>query len=123
MDELRRWREEFPILASTTYMISNSLGAMPRGTAAALQEYARTWADRGVRAWHEGWWEMPLTIGDRLTGILGAESGSIAMQPNVSLAQSIVLSCFDHEPPRNTIVSTEMNFPSVLYVLWEQRRR
>ncbi|MBD3335172.1 MAG: aminotransferase class V-fold PLP-dependent enzyme [Candidatus Eisenbacteria bacterium] len=123
MDELRRWREEFPILASTTYMISNSLGAMPRGTAAALQEYARAWAERGVRAWHEGWWEMPLTIGDRLTGILGAAAGSIAMQPNVSLAQSIVLSCFDYEPPRNTIVSTEMNFPSVLYVLWEQRRR
>ena len=45
-----RWRPEFPILGTTTYMISNSLGAMPRGTAANLARYAETWATRGVRA-------------------------------------------------------------------------
>ena len=30
---LERWRDEFPILSRTVYMISNSLGAMPRRTA------------------------------------------------------------------------------------------
>ena len=39
-DDLSKWREEFPILASTGYMISNSLGAMPRRTASNLAAYA-----------------------------------------------------------------------------------
>jgi kynureninase len=122
-DDIARWRSEFPILSETTYMISNSLGAMPRGTRAKMLEYADTWAARGVRAWHEGWWEMPLTVGDGLCALLDAPAGSISMQPNVSLAQSIILSCFDYDSRRNKIVSTEMNFPSILYVLHEQRRR
>ena len=53
---LASWRGEFPILATTTYLISNSLGAMPRGAAASLAQYSQTWAQRGVRAWEEGWW-------------------------------------------------------------------
>lgn len=122
-DDLTHWRKEFPILSETTYMISNSLGAMPRGTRDTLREYADTWAARGVRAWHEGWWEMPLTLGDSLCEILGAPKGSVTTQPNVSLSHSIVFSCFDYEARRNKIVSTEMNFPSIVYVLNEQRRR
>ena len=50
-DPLLRFRPEFPILEKTTYLISNSLGAMPRAAATALAEYAQTWATRGVRAW------------------------------------------------------------------------
>src|SRR5262249_15020447 len=49
--DLERWRGEFPILARTVYMISNSLGAMPRQTARNLAEYAEVWATRGVRGW------------------------------------------------------------------------
>ena len=30
MDDLLKWRGEFPILDRTNYLISNSLGAMPR---------------------------------------------------------------------------------------------
>lgn len=122
-DDLFGWREEFPILSETTYMISNSLGAMPKGVWGSMKEYADTWASRGVRAWHEGWWEMPLTVGDNLCRILSAPEGSVTMHPNVSIAQSIILSCFDYGERRNKIVSTEMNFPSIIYVLNEQRRR
>ena len=63
-DPLLRWRAEFPILDTCTYLVSHSLGAMPRRTMAALQEYAETWGSRGVQAWHEGWWEMGRTVGD-----------------------------------------------------------
>ena len=44
MDELLKWREEFPILERTTYMISNSLGAMPRAVYARMNDYADAWA-------------------------------------------------------------------------------
>ena len=52
-DPLLRYRQEFPILEKTTYLISNSLGAMPRGVFDALHDYAEVWAARGVRAWEE----------------------------------------------------------------------
>jgi kynureninase len=122
-DSLLRWREEFPILARTVYMISNSLGAMPLRAREGLLRYADQWETRGVRAWHEGWWEKPLTTGNVLADILGAPSGSISMHQNVSVAEAILLSCFEFRPPRNRIVYTSMNFPSVMYIMEEQRRR
>lgn len=121
--ELLRWRREFPILEDTVYMISNSLGAMPRGVYENLRAYADQWATRGVRAWHEGWWEMPITVGNILADILNAPHGTISMHQNVSIAEAILLSCFDFKAPRNKIVYTSMNFPTVMYVMEEQKRR
>lgn len=115
-DELLKWRAEFPILDKTTYLISHSLGAMPRATFENLQEYAEMWATRGVRAWGEGWWEMPLTVGDEVAQIIGAPPSTVAMHQNVSVCQSLILSCFDPEARRNKIVYSDLEFPSVMYV-------
>jgi kynureninase len=91
---------------------------MPRRTFERLHEYADLWATRGVRAWAEGWWEMPLTVGDEVGRIIGAEPGTVAMHQNVSVCQSLILSCFDTTPDtrRNKIVYSELEFPSVMYV-------
>ena len=97
-------------------MISHSLGAMPRGTADALQEFADTWATRGIRAWEEGWWEMPVTVGDLVGAIIGAGPGEVVMQQNVSICQWIVTSCFDWRGPRNKLVTDGLNFPSNDYI-------
>jgi len=117
-DELLEWRREFPILDRCVYLISHSLGAMPRRTYERVQEYADLWASRGVRAWAEGWWDMPLTVGDEVGRIIGAEPGSVVMHQNVSVCQSVILSCFDTTPEtrRNKIVFSELEFPSVMYV-------
>jgi kynureninase len=115
-DELLAWRKEFPILERTVYLISHSLGAMPARTRENLAAYADAWATRGIRAWEEGWWDMPVKIGDLIGKIIGAEPGGIVMQPNVSVCQSIVLSCFDWTGKRNKIVSEDLNFPSNLYI-------
>jgi kynureninase len=115
-DELLQWRNEFPILDKTVYLISHSLGAMPRATYERLHEYADLWATRGVRAWAEGWWDMPLTVGDEVARIIGAEPGTVVMQQNVSICQSLILSCFEPTPERNKIVYCDLNFPSVMYV-------
>jgi kynureninase len=117
MDELLEWRKEFPILDNTVYMISHSLGAMPRRTRDRLQEYADMWATRGIRAWEEGWWMMPATVGDLVGTIIGAGKGDVVMHQNVSICQSIITSCFDFsESRRNKIVSEGLNFPSNLYI-------
>ncbi len=117
-DDLLEWRREFPILEQTVYLISHSLGAMPRAASERLQAYTEMWATRGVRAWAEGWWEMPLTVGDEVGRIIGADPGTVAMHQNVSVCQSLILSCFDTTPTtkRNKIVYSELEFPSVMYV-------
>ena len=115
-DDLLKWRSEFPILDKTVYLISHSLGAMPRATYERLHDYAEAWATRGVRAWAEGWWDMPLTVGDEVGRIIGADPGTVVMHQNVSICQSLVLSCLKPTPQRKKIVYSELNFPSVMYV-------
>ena len=59
--DLTDYRDRFPILESTTYLINHSLGAMPAEAERRLQQFAREWATRGARAWGEGWWNSVFT--------------------------------------------------------------
>jgi kynureninase len=122
MIDVDKWRREFPILETCTYLVSHSLGAMPRRTADYLREYADTWATRGVRAWHEGWWEIGRETGNLLAPILGVKPNSISMHQNVTVAQGIIASCFRYDGPRRKIVMTDLEFPSNHY-LFEGFRR
>ena len=122
MDELLKWRGEFPILDRTTYMISNSLGAMPRGVYDEMRAYADSWAERGVRAWEEGWWDMAVGVGDKIAPLIGAGPGEISLHQNVTLIQATITSCFDFRGPRNKVVMTDLEFPSIQYFYHEQRR-
>jgi kynureninase len=115
VDDLLGWRKEFPTLETTVHMISHSLGAMPRRTRERMQEYVDTWEARGIRAWEEGWWEMPVTVGNLVGRIIGAGPGEVVMQQNVSTCVATVLSCFDWTGLRNKVVSEAFNFPSNLY--------
>jgi kynureninase len=116
-DPLLRLREEFPILATCTYLVSNSLGAMPRTVPARLNEYAERWAADGVRAWAKGWWEMPLSVGDIVAPLIGAGPGEVVMTPTVTMAQSAILSAMDFSKGRDTLVMTALDFPSVRYAM------
>src|SRR5690242_12587470 len=116
MDPLLAWRKEFPILSHTTYMISHSLGAMPHRVAARMAEFADAWASRGIRAWEDGWWDMPVTVGNLVGAIIGAGEGEVVMQQNVSICQSVVTSCFDWTGRRNKLLTDGLNFPSNDYV-------
>lgn len=115
-DPLLAFRDEFPILQHKNYLVSNSLGAMPRGVRDRLAEYADAWAEHGVRAWARQWWEMPGSVGDIVAPLIGAGPGEVVMVPNVTLAQATILSAVPYDPPRNRIVMTALDFPSVRYV-------
>lgn len=123
MDELLKWRSEFPILETSTYMISNSLGAMPRAVYGQMKSYADAWATRGVRAWEEGWWEMAVSVGDKVGSIIGAGAGEISLHQNVTLTQAVISSCFEFSSRRNKIVLVDLEFPSTIYFYMEQRRQ
>jgi kynureninase len=121
MRELLDYRAEFPILEHTTYLINHSLAAMPRRAADRLAEYAAMWAERGIRAWGEGWWTMPMTVGDQVGRIVGAPPGSTVMHQNVAVAEAVVLSCFlPADARRNRVVYERENFPSVRYLYQAQ---
>jgi kynureninase len=115
-DPLLAFRGEFPILGRTNYLVSNSLGAMPRGVSKRLEEYADAWATYGVRAWAREWWSMPGSVGDLIAPLIGAGAGEVVMVPNVTLAQATILSAVPYRAPRNRIVMTALDFPSVRYV-------
>ena len=115
-DPLLHWRAEFPSLETTVHLISHSLGAMPRRTRDRLNEYCDIWTNRSIRAWQEGWWEMPITVGNLIGKIIGAGPGEVTMHQNVSNCQSIVASCIDFSGKRNKIVSEGLNFPSNFYI-------
>lgn len=117
-DPLLRFRPEFPTLADSTYLVSNSLGAMPRAARERLAEYADAWTGRGVRAWADGWWELPVTVGDVVAPLIGAPAGTVAMTPTVTLAHAAVVSALDFSADgRDTIVMTALDFPSVRYAV------
>jgi kynureninase len=115
-DFLLSFRSEFPILERTNYLVSNSLGAMPRSVPDRLAQYVDEWADLGVKAWAHGWWEMPISVGDEIAPLIGAGRSEVAMVPNVTIAQTSVLSALDYPSDRNVIVMTGLDFPSVRYV-------
>ncbi|MHB1312250.1 MAG: aminotransferase class V-fold PLP-dependent enzyme [Gemmatimonadaceae bacterium] len=116
-DPLLAFRAEFPILERCCYLVSNSLGAMPRAVPDRLAEFVDAWAERGVRAWADGWWDMPVRLGDEIAPLIGAQAGEVAMVPTVTLAQAAVLSALDYPPERNAVVMTALDFPSVRYAV------
>jgi kynureninase len=120
-DDLLSFRAEFPILQTTTYMISNSLGAMPRGVYDSVHAYCDIWASRGVRAWEEKWWMMAQEVGDAVGVLMNALPGTVSPHLNVASCQAVVASCFDFSGKRNKVVYSDMNFPSVMY-FWEAQR-
>jgi kynureninase len=122
-DPLLAFREEFPILEKTTYLVSNSLGPMPRTVPAKLAEYARDWGELGVKAWNRGWWELPVDVGNEIAPLINADNGEIVMMPNVTIAQTAVLSSIDFTKERDTVVMTELDFPSVRYAFAEMAEK
>ena len=122
MDALARWRAEFPILDTCTYLVSHSLGAMPTRARRYLTQFADEWDHRGVRAWSEGWWEIGRETGNLLAPIVGAPPDTTTMHQNATVAQSIVASCFSYDGPRRKILLQDLDFPTNHY-LYEGFRR
>ncbi|HZS38591.1 MAG TPA: aminotransferase class V-fold PLP-dependent enzyme [Polyangia bacterium] len=121
-DELLGFRGEFPALERSVYMVSHSLGAMPRRTQAHLAEFASLWVERGINAW-EQWLPEVDRAAERVGRIINAPAGTMVMATNVSQIQALIASCLDYAGARNRVVYSELEFPSVSYVWQEERRR
>lgn len=115
-DPLLAWRDQFPILSTCTYLVSHSLGAMPRAARSQADRFLDAWERRGVCAWSEGWWDIGRETGDLLAPLLGVPAGAVTMVQNASVAQSTIVSSLDLRGPRNRIVVAALDFPTNMYV-------
>src|SRR5262245_24707409 len=106
MDDLLKYRAEFPVLERSVYMISHSLGAMPARARESLAMFADLWAERSITAWEE-WLPEVDRAAERIGRILGVPDGSVTMLPNVSHAQAVVASCFEFTETRRKVVYTD----------------
>lgn len=121
MPDLLSWRPRFPILAHKTYLINNSLGAMPGSVPDSLKEYTTLWATEGVVAW-DTWLPEIANTAAIIEDIIRAPRGSMTMCQNVTNALAGILSCIEYDGPRNEIVYCAGEFPTVEYLLDGQRR-
>jgi kynureninase len=122
-EEVAVWRERFPILWSSTYLINNSLGAMPATVPASLAEYAAAWATKGVEAWTADWLPEVRAVADRLARLLGAPAGSVVVHQNVATLTAMVLTALTPTAQRNRVVLTDVEWPSHRYLLEGYERR
>jgi len=114
-------RADYPVLAHSTYLVNNSLGAMHRGTADRLAEYARLWASRGVLAWHD-WIPEMTRVADLVGAIIGAPPGTTVMRQNVADILGSVASALDFGGARNGVVYSDLEWPGSHY-LWSEQQR
>jgi kynureninase len=123
-EDFQSIRDLFPILKKCVYLNSNSLGAVPAQVAEDLLSFYQTWAEKGVSAWGETWWELPRKIGLKLSSFLGSGDDEISMIPNASIAHWVALSTQfgKSNGTKNKIVMTDLDFPSSLYAVSEIAR-
>ncbi|WP_320068678.1 aminotransferase class V-fold PLP-dependent enzyme [Micromonospora sp. RTGN7] len=114
-------RAQFPLLSTCVYLNNNSTGAVPRDAERVLTGYwetLRTWRDDVWQGWHEGLDRYA----DGLAAFIGAPPGSVITDANLSTLLSRVASCFDYRAPRDRVIITDLEFPTVPFV-WNALRR
>ncbi len=119
-DPLRAYPDRFAIDPEAIYLDGNSLGCLPWTTVERLHDViALEWGARGVRAWDEGWLELPLAVGDRLgEAALGAAPGQVAIGDSTTVCfYKLACAALDARPGRTKILTDLDNFPTDRYVL------
>lgn len=119
-DPLAAHRERYVITdPDLIYLDGNSLGRQPEDATEIVDEVTHLqWADRLIRSWNEGWWELQTRLGDLLAPLLGASPGEVIISDSTSvnlykLAEAAVAAAGE----RQKIVTDDLNFPTDVYVL------
>jgi kynureninase len=119
-DPLRGFPDRFAIDPEVVYLDGNSLGCLAWTTLERLHDVAALqWGARGVRAWDEGWLELPLEVGNRLGAVaLGAAPGQVAVGDSTTVCfYKLACAALDARPGRTKIVTDLDNFPTDRYVV------
>jgi kynureninase len=120
-DPLRAFRDRFVFADDgVIYLDGNSLGRLPADTPARVDDVIRgAWGSRLIRAWSDGWLELPQRIGDRLGhSLLGAAGGQVAVADSTTVCfYKLASAALSARPGRTEIITDRDNFPTDRYVL------
>lgn len=119
-DPIKHFRDEFVLPDGTIYLVGNSLGAPPRTTMAAVtRTVEEEWAGRLVGGWNvSGWYDLPLTTGDRLAPLIGVGPGQVVVGESTSIAiVKAVSAALGLRPDRRVIISDLASFPTDRYMV------
>lgn len=122
-DRLRPLRDLFELPEGLIYLDGNSLGAVPKATAARLARAVREeWGQGLIRSWNDaGWYELPRRAGDKLAPFIGARPGEVVCTDTTSinlhkaLAAALSLAAQD-APERKRVIGERSDFPTDLYI-------
>jgi selenocysteine lyase/cysteine desulfurase len=117
-----KYRPEFPIFRSATYLNSCSLGPLSLRGRAALTEFADLWDRLGASAWYEHWLATADDVRVSFAELIGAETAETALAPSISVALSTIASAIDFSQ-RPKVVTTELDFPTVVYQFLAKREQ
>ena len=122
-DPLAALREQFVLPPGVLYLDGNSLGVMPKATAARVQQVVtQEWGVGLIRSWNSaGWITLPQRVGDKIARLVGAAPGELVVADSTSVNLFKVLSAALNitaadAPQRKTILSERSNFPTDLYI-------
>ncbi|MDP3224623.1 MAG: kynureninase, partial [Rubrivivax sp.] len=122
-DALAPLREQFVLPPGVIYLDGNSLGVLPRSTAARVQQVVtQEWGTDLITSWNKaGWMDLPLRVGDKIGRLVGAGAGQMVVADSTSVNLFKVLSAAlsisqAGAPQRQVILSERSNFPTDLYI-------
>jgi kynureninase len=119
-DELASYRQKFfSSDADLVYMDGNSLGRLPLHTAEHVEQVAKDeWGTKLIRSWGINWFQAPISIGEKIARLIGAEKGQVAVSDSTTVnLYKLAMSALMLKPERKKIVTDTLNFPSDLYML------
>jgi kynureninase len=118
-DSLAIHRDQYNVPDDVIYLDGNSLGVLPRQTAARIEQAVRDeWGNGLVRSWNTaGWYEMPRRLGNKIARLIGAEDGEVVVADSTSInVFKVLAAALRLNADRRVILSTRDNFPTDLYM-------
>ena len=119
MTDFAATRAQFHLPAGLIYLDGNSLGPLPRAAVARVAKTVQDeWGDMLITGWNRaGWMDKPMSVGNRIARLIGAEANSVAMGDTLSIkVYQALASALEMNAPRKVILSDSGNFPSDLYM-------
>ena len=118
-DPLRAFRDRFALPNGVIYLDGNSLGALPRGTAAAVADaVSRQWGEGLIRSWNDaGWMAAAGRVGGKIARLIGAAAHEVVVADSTSTnIYKLLAAGLDARPGRRVILTEAGNFPTDVYV-------
>lgn len=118
-DPIAHLRAQFTLPDNLIYLDGNSLGPLTSTVTQRVNQVMQDqWGNDLIKSWNQhDWISMPQRIGDRIGKLIGAAAGQTLCCDSISINLFKVLSAALQLFPGQTIVSTEDNFPTDLYMV------